>query len=188
MRKWLVVLATVEMLTLLLSVPAHAGSGLAFYAEVMGEKQGKIQGSCQMRGREGTIVGLRLQYTASIATDAQTGLPAGKPRHQPVVITKDLDKSSPKLMKAFVTGEHLKEVKIRFYRIDPKGKEENYRTMTLEDAVIQSVRQYANALDPNELLRSHDLEDISLTFKRIRFTWEEGGIESEATWQYPPMK
>lgn len=187
MRKWLVVLAMVGMLTLLLLIPAHA-AGLPFHVEVTGEKQGKIQGSCQMKGREGTIVGLRFQYTASIPTDAQTGMTTGKPRHQPVVITKEFDKSSPKLMKAFVTGEHMKEVRIKFYSIDKAGKEEHYYTITLEDGIIQSVRQYPNVLDPNELLRSRDLEDISFTFKKIKFTWEEGGITSEDTWQYTPMK
>ena len=138
-----------------------------------------------MRGREKTILGWRFQYTVAIPTDAQTGLPSGKRRHQPVVITKDLDKSSPKLFRACVTGEHMKEVRMKFYRIDPKGKDEHYYTIILEDAVIQSIRQYPNRLDLNELSRKLDVEDISFTFKKIKMTWEIDGIESEDSWAVP---
>ena len=190
MRKLLLALAMVGVLALLLSIPAQALAAEAykFHVTVQGEKQGKIEGSCVLKGREGTIEGVRFQYTVNIPRDPQSGLPSGKRIHQPVVITKNLDKSSPKLFKACITGEHMKKVEIKFYRIDRAGMEQHYYSIKLDDAIVVSVRQYANALNLNDPLatnRGPELEDISFTFKKIKFTWEIDGIEAEDSWEVP---
>jgi type VI secretion system secreted protein Hcp len=152
---------------------------------LQGEKQGKIDGSCEMQGREDTILVEGMTHEVSIPRDPQTGLATGKRIHGPLTITKVFDKSSPKLYQALVTGEHLKNVTVKWYRINPQGQEEHYFTHVLTDAIIVSIRPWmANCLDPKTESFTH-MEDLSFTYKKIKWTWEIDGIESEDSWAVP---
>ena len=152
---------------------------------LQGENQGKIDGSCEMKGREKTILVEGMTHEVTIPRDIQTGLATGKRVHGPLTVTKVFDKSSPKLYQALVTGEHMKNVTIKWYRINPKGQEEHYFTHALEDAIIVSIRPWmANCLDPKNESFTH-MEDLSFTYKKIKWTWELDGIESEDSWAVP---
>ncbi|MBC2724811.1 MAG: type VI secretion system tube protein Hcp, partial [Desulfosporosinus sp.] len=94
-----------------MSMPSHL--------ELEGENQGVIEGSCEMQGREGTILVYQMSHDIHIPRDPQSGLPSGKRIHGQLTITKEYDKSSPKLYQALCTGEHMKNVTIKWYRIDP---------------------------------------------------------------------
>jgi type VI secretion system secreted protein Hcp len=150
-----------------------------------GESQGKIDGSSEMKGREKTILVEAMTHEINIPRDPQTGLATGKRVHGPLTITKVFDKSSPKLYQALVTGEHMKNVTIKWYRISPKGQEEHYFTHALTDAIIVSIRPWmANCLDPKTESFTH-MEDLSFTYKKIKWTWVIDGIESEDSWAVP---
>jgi type VI secretion system secreted protein Hcp len=150
-----------------------------------GENQGNIEGSCEMQGREGTILVEGMTHEVTIPRDPQTGLATGKRIHGPLTITKVYDKSSPKLYQALVTGEHMKSVTVKWYRISPQGQEEHYFTHVLEDAIIVSVKPWMpNCLDPKTESFTH-MEDVSFTYKKIKWTWEVDGIEAEDSWLAP---
>jgi len=150
-----------------------------------GETQGAIQGSSTMQGREGTIEVEALDQNLEIPADIQTGLSTGKRRHLPLRIMKKIDKASPKLFQACCTGEHMKDVTIKFFRISPKGQEEQFFTITLNNAIIIKFHEYMlNALDPHYTNRE-DEEEILFTFEKIRLTWNPDGIEAEDSWQVP---
>jgi len=155
------------------------------HMEVEGENQGKIEGSCDMQGREGTILAYAMDHEIRIPRDPQSGLPSGKRVHGPLKIVKEFDKASPKLYQALCTGEHLKNVTLKWYRIDPTGSEEHYFTHTLEDAVIVEIKPYVPMafLPQNEPYRH--MEEVSLTYSKIKWTWEPDGIESEDSWKVP---
>src|SRR5947209_2296857 len=93
------------------------------YLTLEGEKQGKIEGSCDQKGREGTILVQAFSHEVFIPRDAQTGAPTGNRIHNPLTITKAYDKSSPKLYQALTSGEHMKTVEIKWWRINSKGTE-----------------------------------------------------------------
>ena len=158
---------------------------IPIHLSLEGETQGKIEGSVTTQGREGTILVDSLDHTVDIPRDPQTGLPTGKRIHGPITITKLLDKSSPKLAQALCSGEHLKEVKFEFYRINKAGKEEKYYTIKLEDAIVVADRPWI----PNTLLKENGdlqhMEDVSFTYKKIIWTWEPDGIETEDSWDAP---
>jgi len=102
--------------------------------------------------------------------------------HNPLIITKVFDKSSPKLYQALCTGEHMTEVVIKWYRIDPTGQEEHYFTTALEDAIVVSMKpNMPNCLDPVMESFSH-MENVAFTYRKIKWTWEADGIESEDDW------
>ena len=101
------------------------------YLSIEGQNQGKIEGSSTVTGHEGMILVQAVEHLIDIPKNPQTGLPAGKRVHQGMTLTKEIDKSSPKLLQALTSGEQLKSVVLEFYRISPKGTEEKYYTITL---------------------------------------------------------
>ena len=150
-----------------------------------GENQGNIEGSCEMQGRENTILVEAFNHNVSIPRDPQSGLSTGKRVHNPFTIVKVYDKSSPKLYQALCTGEHMKVVTVKWYRINPSGQEEHYFTHQLQDAIIVSIRPWMpNCLDPATESYTH-MEEVSFTYKKIIWTWEIDGIEAEDSWIVP---
>ncbi len=160
-----------------MSMPAHLS--------LEGNKQGKIEGSCTIKGREGTILVRTVEHTVSIPKSPQTGLPAGKHVHGPLTITKEIDKSSPKLFQALCSGEQMKTVTLDWYRINPNGREDNYYTTKLENALIVGLRTWMpNALDGANDQMGH-MEDVSFTYEKIIETWKPDGIEAQDSWSAP---
>jgi len=95
------------------------------YFKIQGAQQGLI--SAGASGKESLLDSKQADHEDEIwvqafkhvvarPVDPQTGLPAGSRTHQPMSITKYLDKSSPLLYAALVTGEQLTECTLTFYR------------------------------------------------------------------------
>ena len=155
------------------------------YLTLKGKNQGEIKGSCPISGHEESILVQAFNHEVSIPTNIQTGAPTGPRAHQSFTITKEYDKSSPKLYQALTSGEHMDTVKIELYRINPKGTEEHYFTTTLNDALIVSIKPWMqNALDPAAKNYTH-MEDVSFTYRKINWQWVPDGIESEDDWNVP---
>ncbi len=158
---------------------------LPCHVTIEGEKQGKIDGSCDMKGREKTVIAYAMNHDIHIPRDPQSGLPSGKRVHGPLTIVKEYDKSSPKLYQALCTGEHMKKVQIKNYRIDVTGSEAHYFTTMLEDAIVVSMKPYMPIafLSENEPYRH--MEEVAFTYKKVKWTWEPDGIEAEDSWTLP---
>lgn len=155
------------------------------YMTLEGESQGKIEGSCEVQGHQGKVMVQAVEHSIELPKSPQTGLPSGKRQHLGITLTKEIDKSSPKIFQAQCSGEQLKTVEIEFYRISPKGTEEKYYTIRLEKAVITGSRTWVpNCLDPDNRQYGH-MEDVSLTYEKIIWTWEPDGIEAEDSWLAP---
>ena len=149
------------------------------YLTLEGESQGKIEGSCEVQGHQGKIMVQALDHSIELPKSPQTGLPSGKRQHLGITLTKEIDKASPKIFQAQCSGEQLKSVELEFYRISPKGTEEKYYTIRLERAVITGSRTWVpNCLAPDNRQYGH-MEDVSLTYEKIVWTWEPDGIEAE---------
>jgi len=153
--------------------------------ELEGKNQGKIEGSCEMQGREGTILIYAMKHHIHIPRDTHSGLPTGKRVHNPLAVVKEYDKASPKLYQALCTGEQFSNVTIKWYRIDPTGKEEHYFTTKLEDAIIVDMKPYM----PETFLAQNEpykhMEEVSFTYSKIIWTWEPDGIEAQDEWAVP---
>ena len=153
------------------------------YMELTGETQGKIEGSVEQKGRENSILIDAMEHEIYIPREPQAGSPTGVRVHNPLIVTKVFDKSSPKLYQALCTGEHMTEVVIKWYRIAPTGQEEHYFTTTLEDAIVVSMKpNMPNCIDPTMEAFSH-MEDVAFTYKKVSWTWEPDGIEAEDDWE-----
>ena len=154
------------------------------HLELEGENQGAIEGTCDMEGREGTILVYAMDQEIHIPRDPQSGLPSGKRVHGPLTLVKEFDKASPKLYQALCTGERMK-VALKWYRIDSAGNEEHYFTHSLESAIIVTIKPYMPIafLKENEPYRH--MEEVSFTYSKIKWTWEPDGIEYEDAWAVP---
>lgn len=69
----------------------------------------KITGSVDIRDREGSIEVTGFTHNLRLPTDPLTGKITSKRNHAPVVFQKEIDSSSPYLMKAVATGQTLKQ-------------------------------------------------------------------------------
>ncbi len=155
------------------------------YLQATGTTQGKIEGSCDVQGHEGTIEVWAMEHPIEIPRDLHTGLPTGKRIHKPLVIVKHIDKSSPKLYQALTSGEQLSEVVLDYWRINPQGNEEKYYTIKLETAIVVSLETYypETFLEENENYKH--MEKVAFTYEKIIWTWQPDGIEAEDSWKAP---
>ncbi|OYO27928.1 Hcp family type VI secretion system effector [Janthinobacterium sp. PC23-8] len=155
------------------------------YLIIEGTNQGKIEGSVKIKGHEGKILVQAVDHSITIPESPQTGLPTGKRIHRPMTITKEIDKSSPKLFQALTSGEQMKTVSLEYYRISPKGTEEKYYTVKLSNAIMTNIRSWTpNCLTPANQQMGH-MEDVSFTYEKITWTFEPDGIEAEDSWLAP---
>jgi type VI secretion system secreted protein Hcp len=149
------------------------------------EGWGSWAGEDDQMGREGSSLVQAFSHEVTIPRDPQSGMASGRRVHHPLVITKRIDKASPKLYMALTKGERLTEVTVKWYRIVQAGGggQEHYFTTKLEEAVIVSIKDwFPITMDPQKRDYSH-LEDISLTYRSITWTWEDGGITSTDDWR-----
>ena len=162
------------------AMPAHMA--------IEGKNQGPIEGSCVMQGREGTIIVQGFGHSVHIPTDPQSGLPSGRRIHKPMEILKTFDKSSPRLYAALCAGEELSNVTIKFYNINTQGMEVNYFTIVLEDAhIVKMAPSFPNSLLAENESTRH-MEIVSFIYKKITWTWEDGGIAHQDSWLAPVAK
>ncbi len=155
------------------------------YLCLEGQNQGSIQGSTQVKGHEGKILVQAVQHVIEIPKSPQTGLPTGKRVHGPMTLTKEIDKSSPKLFQALTSGEQLKDATLEYMRISPKGTEEKYYSVKLQNAIITSIRSWTPICLSQENQQIGHMEDISLSYEKVTWTFEPDGIEAEDSWLAP---
>lgn len=127
------------------------------------------------------------QHSIIVPRDPQSGQPSGQRVHNPVIITKIYDKSSPLLYHALASGERLKKVEIKWYRTAIEGKQEHYFTHLLEDAVIVDISaEMPNCQDPGLAHFTH-LEKVAMTYRRIVWTHEVAGTSGDDDWRAPKV-
>jgi type VI secretion system secreted protein Hcp len=85
------------------------GSADVFLA-VVGKRQGPIKGECSAVGHVDDITVLSWQWGMSAPTAIGTTQSTGRRVHEALVVTKQLDSASTRLMSALTTNEELKSV------------------------------------------------------------------------------
>lgn len=156
-------------------------SGQAAYLKVKGALHNWIKGSVTTNAHKDWIKVIGFTAGVDLPVDASTGQSTGRHHHKPLTITKLIDKATPLLFEALVTNENIVSAELKFFGPSGSGAEEATYTITLENAVISSIRQHGNTNETGE--DGHkDMEDISFTYRKITVTWEDGGITGSDTW------
>ena len=148
---------------------------------LVGREQGQIEGSCDIEGREDTILVQAFKHTVDLPSN-EHGVPSGRRIHRPLMITKEVDKSTPKLYQALCTGELMSEATLRWYRMDGAGDEVQFFTVMLQNALIVKLESWVPDMFDKNYASYGNMEHLWFTYEVIRWTWEEDGIEYEERW------
>jgi len=158
------------------------------YAYLKGQKSGAVNGSITQKGRENSIGVIAVTHSIVSPRDPQSGLPTGQRMHKPFVITKELDKATPVLYNILCTNENLLEAVFKFFTPQVKaatgvGGEVQHFTVKLTNANIASIDfRMANIRHP-DLTKFTEFEEIALTYQKIEWTWNDGGITALDDWE-----
>ncbi|XOF34783.1 MAG: Hcp family type VI secretion system effector [Candidatus Electrothrix sp. YB6] len=155
------------------------------YLKLKGSETGDVKGDCTQAGREDMILVYAFDHTVEIPRDTHTGLASGQRIHQPLGITKHKDQASPLLFDICCSGERITEFELWFYRINDKGKEEQYFTIKLENAIVVEMQEYTPMTFLPENKPYHDMEKVLFSYEKIVWTYNPDGIESEDDWKKP---
>jgi type VI secretion system secreted protein Hcp len=164
---------------------------LQAYLKVTAASQGDIAGSITQKTREDSIGVIAVSHQIVSPRDAASGMPTGKRMHKPFVITKELDKATPKLYGALVTNENLPKWVLKFYTPGTAatknlGTEVNHYTVELVNANIASIDFVMKNNRRQENMQFPECEEIAFTYQKIIWTWNEGGLSASDDWEAPP--
>jgi type VI secretion system secreted protein Hcp len=138
--------------------------------------------------REGTIECHSFTHSVNFL-HAERGF-AAKRHHEVVAIKKQIDRSSPLLIKALCEGSVVSRADFRFYHPEPVDghgeeasdprREQHCYTVSLRGGSIVSVAQLSeDALGGGDNGALPAMEEVHFTFKHISWKWEDGGVEYE---------
>jgi len=85
-----------------------------------------INGSVDVKDREGSIEVTGFSHNLRLPTDSMTGKPTGTRKHAPIIVQKEFYSSSPYLYKAVATGQTLRSAEFRWYNINYAGQNCRY--------------------------------------------------------------
>ena len=154
------------------------GAALAdtIVAQCEGQSQGEIEGDATMKNFEGWMNVFGFGHGVVVPFDATTGQRSGQRRHQPLRLYKAIDKATPKLYRALVTGESVDCV-VRFFQTSKQvGTMVNYFTIELENAFVSDI----TAASGSEGAGTREV--VSIVYQKITWTYENGGITTTDDW------
>lgn len=144
-----------------------------------------IQGSVTLPGSTGFIEGLGFDHEIVVERDAATGQATGRRQHKPIRIVKPIDKATPVLYKA-MTENHVIAGEFRFWRAvvtgGGGGSQQHYYTVAITGGRIAGIRDWKTNTRDLSADRAGDLEEVTITYTTITWTWVDGGITHTDTW------
>jgi type VI secretion system secreted protein Hcp len=158
------------------------------YAYLKGQKSGQVKGSITQKGREDSIGIIAVSHAIVSPRDPQSGLPTGQRMHKPFVITKELDKATPVLFNILCTNENVSEAVFKFWTPQIKagtgvGAEVQHFTVKLTNANIASIDFRMLNIRAADLVKFTEYEEIALTYQKIEWTWNDGGVTAMDDWE-----
>lgn len=144
-----------------------------------------IQGESTQRsmGRENSIECLYFESSVLTAREAGSGMATGRRQYQPIIIRKRIDKSTPLLAKALVENQVIEGV-FKFFRPNPTGDgtTEQFFTISIKQGRVASFKMVSpDSFDP-ALSNRPELEEVGFVFHTINWTFTQGGVTHEDTW------
>jgi type VI secretion system Hcp family effector len=136
-----------------------------------------VKGSARQKTREGQMVVFAVDHAIGSTRDS-SGFPDKAKIARHLVVTKEIDAASPKLQEMAFNGTKIPTAVLRLWRMPPGGgTEENFYTIALGDAKIDSVRTVMlfNRLESQSLLPQY--EQVVIAYKNAKFKYSAGGKE-----------
>jgi len=141
-----------------------------------------IEGGVQIAGREGTIEVIGFDHELRIPTDSMQGQITATRKHEPLVITKGFDMSSPYLYEACANGTTLPNIEILWYEINTSGEEVAYFSHILENVKITNVTPKMHNCKDIDFERFPHLESVAFKYDTIHWTYLDGNLKVTDSW------
>ena len=134
-------------------------------------------------GRENSIECLYFEQAVKTAREAGSGMASGRRQYEPLLIRKRIDKSSPLIAKALVENQVI-EATFKFFRPTPAGDgtTQQFYTIKIEDGRVASQKMYVPDTIVPATSTEPPLEEVSFVFHTISWTFTNGGVTHEDTW------
>lgn len=135
-------------------------------------------------GRQDSIECISYIQKTNTAREAGTGMATGRRSYEPLTIIKRVDKASPLIAKALTKNEKI-DGKFLFFRPNPTGDgtTQQFYTVEIKSGRVAHQKQSVQVQAAEARLADEaPLEEISFTFHTIKWTYTDGGIEHEDTW------
>jgi type VI secretion system secreted protein Hcp len=134
-------------------------------------------------GRQDSIECVVYDQGVQTAREASTGMVTGRRQYGPLRIVKRLDKASPLILKA-LTENQVIDAMFKFFRPNPAGDgtTEQFYTVKLKKGHVASVKQYVESTLGEQTRHIAPLEEVTLVFQDIAWTYTNGGIEHSDSW------
>lgn len=135
-------------------------------------------------GRENSIECISFESSVITAREKGSAMATGRRQHNPLIIRKRIDKSSPLIGKALCENQVIQGI-FKFFRPNPTGDgtTQQFYTVEIAEGRIASVRIFV----PNTIVPASTLEppqeEVSFVFGSITWTYEDGGITHADTWR-----
>lgn len=152
------------------------------YMTIRGERQGLMSAGCSTQESIGNKCQANhvdqimvLAFTHNMASGGSTQ----HALHRPVVITKNVDKSSPLLSQALASGERI-DCTIDFYRASSNGIQEKFYTVEIEGGLIRELVQ-----DMPHVMQNSDeqpQEHLAISYREITWTHVTARTYGYASW------
>lgn len=143
-------------------------------------------GSSEKDNRADTIDVFEIEHYLHQPIREEDGMPSGVRVHSPLRVVCQIDKATPGLHKALCTAQNLKQVRLDFYRIDPKSRQEQkYYNITLANARVVDIRPYMpmSFVPTNEPYRH--MVQYSFTYEQIEWNWMPDSVVEMDAWRSP---
>lgn len=154
-------------LLLSLGMSTDAWPDEIFFA-ISGGQLGPVPGEVAIKGLEGKIKAVAYQSQVSTPIDPNTQQMTGQRRHEPLRISREPGRASPRLFASWVSGEVLPTVMVEFWVMRKStGSMTVYQTVKLTNARIASITRTAE--HSPELAPGHvkTIETITLAYQGI---------------------
>jgi type VI secretion system secreted protein Hcp len=157
-----------------------ADAALSAYLKIKAQKQGDIKGGVVQKGREGSIEVDSSAHEITVPRDATSGAATGRRQHKPFTVVVEVDRALPLLYNALVSNENLSSVELKYFRSGDKGGgDAQFFTVKLTNATIVSIRFSQPNSKSAEQARLGETAEISFTYQKIEWTWNDGGIRAQ---------
>jgi type VI secretion system secreted protein Hcp len=181
MKKKIIPCLLIICLVVTFSYNSHAQAAQQVIGNITveGSRQGDFNEGSK-KDKEIPIIGFT--YNVQVPYDAAAGRATGKRHWDPITITKNIDNASPQLFSALVSNEVLKTVTVNMI-IAENGKQKEFQTIRLTNAVIVKITQFEGAGAPGKLIPNYTpMEEVSILFQKIEIEGNKGKTISSDDW------
>ena len=152
------------------------------YMTITGKAQGMISAGCSTQdsignkcqiGHADEIMVLSYSHNMSNVENIN------KPTHHPIIITKNIDKSSPLLAQALSSREEI-NCTISFYRVSAFGLQEKFYSISINGGIIADLTlEMPHAILQND---AEPQENVAIRYRDITWTHHSAGTSGYSTW------